>query len=69
MKPAGGRRHSGTERDPADRHRLLLDLVATRPLERTGHAGAHPEPVVRGIRDRIRLDPGDVALPNLELQH
>ena len=69
MEPAGRRRHGGTERDPADRHRLLLDLVATRPLERSRHAGAHPEPVVRSIRDRVCLDPGDVALPNLELQH
>ena len=55
-EPSGRRRHSGSERDPADRHRLLLDLVAAAPASSGSRdAGAHPEAVVRGVRDRVHL--------------
>ena len=41
--------------------RLSLDLLAPGALDRTRDAAAHPEPVVRRVRDRIHLERRDVA--------
>jgi hypothetical protein len=38
-------------------------------LDRTGHSGAHPEVVVRRVRDRVDVELRDVAVDDLELKH
>src|SRR5207253_1681006 len=55
------------DRDRPLRDRLALDLLAARALDRARDARAHPEVVVRRVRDRVDLEPGDVALDDLEL--
>ena len=50
-------------------HRLPLDLSAAGALDRARDAGAHPEPVVGRVRDRIHRQRRDVALDDLELEH
>ena len=51
------------------RNGLALDLLAAGVLDRTGHARAHPEVVVRRVRDRIDHERRDVALDDLQLDH
>src|SRR2546423_6367693 len=64
---AGAGRNGLTDAYRPLRHGLTLDLIATCPLQRAGDAGAHPELVVRRIRDRVYLECRDVALDHLDL--
>ena len=54
-------------RDRPLRHRLALDLLAARTLQRARDARAHPEVVVRRVRDRVDVERRDVAVDDLEL--
>ncbi len=64
--PGPGRdRLANGDRGKGDR--LLLDLRAARTLDRTGHSGAHPELVVRRVRERVDVELGDVAFDDLQL--
>jgi hypothetical protein len=48
------------------RHCLGLDRRASACLQRTRHAGAHPEGIVRRVDDRLGHFGGDVAVGDLE---
>src|SRR5207249_131040 len=64
---AGRDRLADLDRPLGDR--LALDLLATRALDRAGHAGPHPEMVVGGVPDRVDLERRDVAFCDVELEH
>ena len=68
-KPPRTGRDSVPDLDRPERHRLVLDLVTAGPSDRAGHARAHPQVVVRGVRDRIDLELRDVAVDDVQLQH
>src|SRR5919201_1396663 len=57
---------SASERDRALRDRLALDLVPAGPLQSSSDPCAHPQVVVRRVRDRVDLERGDVAFDDLE---
>ena len=69
LEATGAGCDSGADRDRALRHRLALDLLPARPLDRPGDAGAHPQMVVGRVRDRVDVERRDVALDHLELEH
>src|ERR671936_493004 len=57
---------SASERDRALRDRLALDLAPAGPLQSSSDPCAHPQVVVRRVRDRVDLERGDVAFDDLE---
>jgi hypothetical protein len=67
-EPAGSGGEGLAEWDGAQSDRFALDLLATRSLDGTGDSSAHPEMVVRGVRDGVDREGGDVALDDLECE-
>ena len=55
-EPPRARSDRIADRDRAEADSLPFDLLPAGTLDRSGDAGAHPEAVVGGIRDRVDLE-------------
>ena len=66
-QPARAGRDRIADGNRAFRDRLALDLLTACALQRACDAGAHPQMIVRSVRDRVDIERGDITVDDFEL--